>query len=129
MATTNIISRTNIDSGWVLYSLGTNIGAYLIAIKDPKTATDTFDINELKYITMDIGIDSGIKDKPITISRVKLNFNEETSSDADLNKKTAMTKVSQLPTDIYLRITSFADSVKEYKVGSMPVSINIAPFK
>lgn len=78
---------------------------------------------------MDIGIDSGIKDKPITISRVKLNFNEETSSDADLNKKTAMTKVSQLPTDIYLRITSFADSVKEYKVGSMPVSINIAPFK
>lgn len=126
MATVTVIEKTNIDSSWMSYSLGSNNGMYVIAIKGAKATTDVFDVNDLKYITMDVGIDSGIKDKPLTISRLKLNFDEFTSDNVSLNKKTAFIRLNQLPTDIYLRVTSFADSTKEYKTGSMSVSINIA---
>lgn len=126
MATVNVIEKTNIDSSWMSYSLGSNNGMYVIAIKGAKATTDVFDVNDLKYITMDVGIDSGIKDKPLAIARLKLNFDEFTSDDVSLNKKTAFARLNQLPTDIYLRVTSFADSTKEYKTGSMSVSINIA---
>lgn len=126
MATVTVIEKTNIDSSWMSYSLGSNNGMYVIAIKGAKATTDVFDVNDLKYITMDVGIDSGIKDKPLAISRLKLNFDEFTSDDVSLNKKTAFIRLNQLPTDIYLRVTSFADSTKEYKTGSMSISINIA---
>lgn len=78
---------------------------------------------------MEIGIDSGISNKPITIQRVKLDFSEETSSDKELNKITALTKVTQLPNSIYLRVVSF-NSINgdQYTKGSMPVGINITPF-
>lgn len=106
---------------------GTN-GAYLTAIKSTPTANDTIPLKTLKYIILELGIDSGISGKPITVANIKLNFSEQTSTDADLNDKTAMTKIGVYPTPLYYRVLAFADQTKEYTSGKLPVSINTLTF-
>ena len=129
MATiTKIMSNLN-TSEWIkATSVTGNHGAYIIAIKEAKTATDICSIDDLKYVVMEVGIDSGLTDKPLTVTRIKLNFNEETSSDLDLNAKTAFTRISQMPSTLYFKVVSYGDATKEYKEGTMPVSINVLPF-
>ena len=105
-----------------------NNGAFITAIKGTATETDTIPLDTLKYIVLELGIDSGISGKPITIQNVKLNFSEQTSTDAELNNKTAMTRIGAMPTPLYYRVLVFADSTKEYTSGKLPVSINTLAF-
>lgn len=44
-----------------------NNGAFITAIKGTATETDTIPLDTLKYIVLELGIDSGISGKPITI--------------------------------------------------------------
>lgn len=127
--TTKIIESLNTSNGWLQASNITGTwGCYVIGVKGEPITTDTFNINDLKYVVLEIGIDSGISGKPITLTRIKLNFNEETSLDKELNSKTALTKLTQMPSTIYLKPVAFADQTKEYLEGKMNVSINVIPF-
>lgn len=129
MATTQIVTELDTSKGWLEATNVTgNSGCYVIAIKEAKTASDAFDIANLKYIVLEVGIDSGITNNPITLTRLKLNFTDETSSDASLNAKTALGRLTQMPATIYLKPIAFADETKEYTSGKMPVSINVLPF-
>ena len=112
-------SVSNITGTW---------GCYLVGIKGESVETDTIDVKNLSYVVLEIGIDSGISQSPITITRVKLNFNEETSSDPNLNSKTALAKLTQMPSTIHLRPIAFADQNKEYLSGTINVSVNAIPF-
>ena len=103
-------------------------GAYLTAIKGAKTDSDTISLDKLKYVILELGIESGISGKPITVANIKLNFSEQTSTNAELNAKTAMTKIGVYPANLYYRVLAFADESKEYKSGSLPVSINTLAF-
>ena len=121
-----------IDNAAFVWKSATGItgsnGAYLTAIKGTATESDTISLDNLRYVVLELGIDSGISGKPITVANIKLNFNEQTSTDSDLNKKTAMTKIGVYPSNIYYRVLVFADESKEYKEGSLPVSINTLAF-
>lgn len=44
-----------------------NNGSFITAIKGTATETDTIPLDTLKYIVLELGIDSGISGKPITI--------------------------------------------------------------
>lgn len=129
MAATQIMENLNTSIGWLS---ATNVtgdhGCYIIGVKGTSSEDDALDIKDLKYVVLEIGIDSGIENKPITLTRVKLNFSEETSSEKEINEKTALTKISQLPSTIYLKPIAFGDQTKEYLAGKMPVSINVLPF-
>lgn len=129
MAATQIIDKLDTSVGWLS---ATNItgdhGCYVVGIKGTKTTEDIFDIKDLKYIVLEIGIDSGIENSPITLTRLKLNFSDETSSDRELNEKTSLSKLTQLPSTIYIKPVAFGDQSKEYTSGKMPVSINVIPF-
>lgn len=103
-------------------------GAYITALKGTATSNDTISLDKLSYIVLELGIESGVNGKPITVSNVKLNFKELTSTDEELNKKTAMTKIGVYPSPLYYRVLCFADESKEYKSGKLPVSINTLTF-
>ena len=131
MATTatQIITELNTSLGWLeVNNITGTWGCYIVGIKGTKSDNDIFNIDDLKYVVLEVGIDSGIEGSPITLTRIKLNFNEETSSDKNLNKKTALTKLTQMPSTIYLKPIAFADQSKEYLEGKMPISINVIPF-
>lgn len=103
-------------------------GAYLTALKGTETETDTIKLDKLSYVVVELGVESGISGKPITVANIKLNFREQTSTDEELNKKTAMTKIGLYPSPLYYRVLCFADESKEYKSGKLPVSINTLTF-
>lgn len=103
-------------------------GCYLIGVKGEPIDTDKINVNDLKYIVFEVGIDSGIEQSPITLTRIKLNFSEETSTDPILNSKTAIAKLTQMPARVYLKPISFADQTKEYTSGTVNVSVNVIQF-
>lgn len=130
MAITQIIETLDIGKGWLEASnvTGAN-GAFFIAIKGPHSDTSACNIADVKYIVLEIGIPSGIENKPITLQFLKLNFSDITSfDDVDLNNKTACARIGTLPSTIYMRPIAYADASKEYKNGTMPISINVLPF-
>lgn len=126
---TQIISELDTSMGWLEVSNITGTwGCYIIGIKGESVESDVFDVKDLKYIVMEVGIDSGIAGSPITLTRIKLNFAEETSSDPILNSKTALAKLTQMPSKIYMKPIAFANDIKEYMQGKLNVSINVIPF-
>lgn len=128
MSVTKIMSNLN-TTDWIKTtgSMGTH-GAYIIAIKESKTSLDKFDISDLNYFVMEVGIESGITDKPITVTRVKLNFKDDTSSDPVVNSKTACVKLGPMPSTLYFKVVGYGTPTKEYTDGNMPVSVNVLPF-
>ena len=87
------------------------------------------DVKKVRLISLELGIDSGIENKPITIGRVTLNFGEETSSDPEINSRTAFTFLSRVPDVFYIRPISIDDGSKRYTDGSVSIGINVNAFK
>lgn len=115
MAAINIIEKTKIDGWHSLSGVSDNRGVYIIGIKNAPSEGDAFNIDNLKYVSLELGIDSGIDKQPITIQRVNLRFNEYTG-DETINKITALGQTSVLPKQgTYIRVVSFSDGMKEYK--------------
>lgn len=101
-----IINKLKLDGTWTKVNLNDD-GLYLIAIKEKakKLKEKEIESNKVNKIYFEIGIDSGIKDKPITINRISLDFNDETSDNEDINSITAFTRVQGLPKEFYIRPT------------------------
>ena len=125
MAAVSILTESNIDSGWVSSDMGENNGAYLVAIKGTAGKTDPLPIEDLRYMTIEVGIDSGIESHPIPVQRVSFRF-DSNSDDEALNNVATLGQLPKLPkAGTFFRVVAFSDTMKEYKSGKMPVSINI----
>ena len=125
MAAVSILTESNIDSGWVSSDIGENSGAYLIAIKGTAGKTDPLPIEDLRYMTIEVGIDSGIESHPIPVQRVSFRF-DSNSDDEALNNVATLGQLPKLPkAGTFFRVVAFSDTMREYKSGKMPVSINI----
>lgn len=121
----NIISKIKLDKQW--YKVEANKGFYLIGIKETvkKLAENEIKSADVDKITFEIGIDCGIKNKPLTIKYLTLDFKDVTSSE-DINDITAFIYEQYLPTEFYIRPTSFVtfDGTR-YTDKITAVSINI----
>lgn len=104
--TQTIINKLKLDGTWIKVSVNDN-SFYLIAIKEKakKLKEKEIESSKVDKIYFELGIDSGIKDKPIIVNRVVLDFNDETSEDTDINLITAFTRVQGLPKEFYIRPT------------------------
>ena len=104
--TQTIINKLKLDNNWIKINLN-NDKFYLIAIKEKakKLKEKEIESSKVEKIYFELGIDSGIKDKPIIVNRVVLDFNDETSEDTDINLITAFTRVQGLPKEFYIRPT------------------------
>lgn len=130
MAVTNIINTLDTSKGWLqVQNISGEHGAFIIGIKGSKSESDVMPTDKITEVVLELGIPSGIENKPITLQMVKLNFNDITSfDDADLNKTTAFTKVGPLPSTIYMRPVSFSDGYTTYKEGKASIDINVLTF-
>lgn len=68
MGVTQIIETLDISKGWLEASNVTSTnGAFIIAIKGTQSTTDICKLDDVKYVVLEIGIPSGIENKPITL--------------------------------------------------------------
>ena len=91
MAEKKLIEALDISRGWLFVENVNNThGVFFIAIKEAATEASALPIDDLKYVVLELGIPSGIENKPITLQTIKLNFDDITSfDDKVLNSKTA----------------------------------------
>ena len=120
-----ILTRTKIDNIWRKVDLKKCNACYLIAIKEKETKKDTINVESVKKLRFELGIESGIEGKPITIQYINLDFNDITSGNNEINKITAFTRLTGLPNDFYIRLTAIDDGTKEFKTGETAISVNI----
>lgn len=129
MALTNISSVITLGSDWSSVSLGDYNSFYLIGIKESKGADDTIDPKDVKRLSFEVGIESGITNKYLTIGYLTLNFDEITSSDAELNKVTAMARYIGYPSTFYIRPTEIYTDKERFTEGTCTLSVNINTVK
>ena len=126
--TQTIINKLKLDGTWIKVSVNDN-SFYLIAIKEKakKLKEKEIESSKVDKIYFELGIDSGIKDKPIIVNRVVLDFNDETSEDTDINLITAFTRVQGLTKEFYIRPTKIVtyDSVVYSKNIETGISIKV----
>ena len=127
MAAKNIYGNINFNNLWTKVTL-THNDFYLIAIKEEKYETDVIDSQDAKNLTFEIGIDSGIKDNPLTIQYVTIYFEDITSGDNELNKITGFTRLANFPDVFYIRPVSINDGTKNIREGEVSISVNINEF-
>lgn len=127
MAITKIIDNIDLNSTWAKVSLGDLNSFYMIAIKEAKGLQDTVDPADVKAVVLEMGIESGITDKMLSIGRIVLNFDEITSSDVEVNKITAMVKRLHEPSEFYIRpieIITNKETLKKEAKTSIDININ-----
>ena len=121
-----IISRLKLDNQWHKVEAGKSF--YLIGIKETvkKLAKNEITSSDVDKIVFEVGIDCGIKNKPITIKYITLDFKDATSSSQDINDITAFIFEQSLPTEFYIRPVSITkiDGTRLTE-GETAVSINI----
>ena len=127
-----IFKTIDLNGKWTKVSLQKYNDFYLTAIKADKEAkTDTLAKECVQKIRFEVAIESGKKGKPFTINYVTLNFNDISSSDVEVNKVTALTKVMNYPQTFYIRpidMTGERSTVTEGKT-SIAVYLNEAKLK
>lgn len=121
-----IISKIKLDNQW--HKVESTKGFYLIGIKETvkKLAEKEIASKDIDKIVFEIGIDCGIKNKPITIKYLTLDFKDVTSSSQDINDLTAFIYEQSLPTEFYIRPVSLTkyDGTRITE-GSVAISVNI----
>lgn len=121
-----IINKLKLDETWTKVNLNDD-GFYLIAIKEKvkKLKEKEIESNKVNKVYFEIGIDSGIKDKYITVNRVVLDFNDETSDNEDINSITAFTRIQGLPKEFYIRPIKIVDYTSTIYSKDIEAAISI----
>lgn len=125
MSVNTITKRIKLNKDWLSVNLGSFNDFYLIAVKDKKEKKDLLDPKDIIKVRFEIGIDSGIKDRPLTIQFISLDFNETTSSDEITNKMTAFTRIMNYPSQFYIRPISIDTAEKTITSGEVNIAVNI----
>ena len=129
MAVTKIINSLDSTTGWTTTSEFGGKPAFIIAVKGTKTASDSLDIDDITKITLGFGIDSGITNQPVIVGRVVLDFTMFSSDDESTNKRTALSQIGVLPSDIYIKVLGIQTRMAEYTEFDVPIEINILPIE
>ena len=128
MKVKNIYKVVDLNNKLTKVDIGNFKDFYLIGLKKnvKKLKKGMIDANEITKIRFEIGVASGVKKQPLTINYITMNFNDISSSDADMNKITALSKHTNFPSTFYIRpveIWCGNESVKEGK-SKIRVTIN-----
>ena len=130
MALSKIIEKITLGE-WLETDLDNQSYAYLIAVKATQAQEgDIVAPKDVRNIIFELGIESGVTNKPLTIQRVVLNFNDEISPNNELNDIARGAKLTHLPGDkIYIKAISVDNGKEEIKSGTVNISVNINSMK
>lgn len=129
MALQNLTEKIILGSDWIKVDLENLNSFYLIGIKEIKGTEDTIDPKNVKRIGFEVGIESGIAKKYLTISHVNLDFDAITSNDKDLNEKTAMARYLNFPSIFYIRPIEIYTENERFTSGITNIDVNINTLK
>ena len=132
-ATKKILSNIALDGSWVKVNLKKYSDFYLIAVKKNSVnkKKDTLNKDCVKKIRFEAAVESGKKNKYLTIGYLTLNFNDLSSSDAELNNISALTKAMGYPSTFFIRPVDMTGEISVVSEGrcSIEVYINEARLK
>ena len=101
---------------------------YLIGIKNKSHKKDIVDSAKVKKIKFELAVDTGVKNKYITVGYLNLNFDDTSSSDIELNKSTGYVRYINGPSKFFIRANDIIDASNvTYKEGKAAITININP--
>ena len=119
-----IYKSIKLNDSWKKVSLKKHNDFYLVAIKkDMDAKSDTLQKDCVKKIRFEVAVDSGKKGKYLTTNYITLNFNDLSSSDADFNKVTAITKVLNYPSTFYIKAIDMTGETSTATEGKTSIEI------
>ena len=112
---------------WEKVNLGKFKDFYLIGIKGKKKSKkDILDPKDVKKLKFEIAVETGLKDKYITVSYLNLNFDDISSSNVELNKITGYTRHVGGPSKFFIRVIEAIDNTNtSHKEGKINIKLNI----
>ena len=121
-----IFKSIKLNDSWKKITLKKYNDFYLVAIKKEKDSKkDTLQKDCVKKIRFEVAVDSGKKGKYLTTNYITLNFNDLSSSDADFNKVTAITKVLNYPSTFYIKAIDMTGETSTAIDGSTSIEVFI----
>ena len=119
-----IFKSIKLNDSWKKVTLKKYNDFYLVAIKKEKDSKrDTLQKDCVKKIRFEVAVDSGKKGKYLTTNYITLNFNDLSSSDADFNKVTAITKVLNYPSTFYIKAIDMTGETSTATEGKTSIEI------
>lgn len=122
MALTKIITQATLGT-WLQTSINDFNYCYLVAKKETPTKTDTLDVEKVKSMVIELGIDSGVENHPITIKRVTLSFKDALYRDEQLDNRVTYALLNNIPSSFYIKVLSVNDGDKDYFEGKVSISV------
>ena len=118
-----VLKNINLNGEWTKVNLKKYNDFYLIGLKKDNInkKKDTLDKDCVKKIRFEVAIASGKKNKYLTVNYIALNFNDMSSSDAELNNISAVTKATSYPSKFFIRavdMTGETSTVNEGRCSS-----------
>ena len=121
-----IINKLNLDKQWAKIDLGTSNTFYMIAVRKAADKKDTINPVDVDKIYFEVGVDSGVKNKPITVDHICLDFVDQSSDTEDINSITAFINKHNYLRDFYIRPVKMVLKDGKYLVeGKCNITINI----
>ena len=125
-----ILKRLDLNKNWTEIKLKKYNDFYLIGLKKEKVAKkDTLDKDCAKKIRFEVAIDSGKKNKYLTIGYITLDFNRTSSSDDGLNLTSALTKVVNQPSRFFIRPIDITGESEVVTCGRCSIEVYLAELK
>lgn len=121
----NISNSIKVNGVWQKVELKNTNNVYLIVAKNKLNKKDTINCENVKKVRFEVAIDSGIKDKPLTIRYININFDDITSGNNEINKTTGFVKLADIPSKFYIRVSSLDDGFKSIHEGTTNITVNI----
>ena len=127
MKITNVFKKLSLGK-WEKVDLKGINSFYLVGIKNKSHKKDILPSSEVKKIKFELAVDTGVKNKYITVGYLNLNFDDISSSDIELNKVTGYVRYINGPSKFFIRANEIIDSSNtSHKEGKVAITININP--
>lgn len=121
-----IFKSIKLNDSWKKVTLKKYNDFYLVAIKKEKDSKkDTLQKGCVRKIRFEVAVASGKKGKYLTTNYITLNFNDLSSSDADFNKVTAITKVLNYPSTFYIKAIDMTGETSTATEGQTSIEIYV----
>lgn len=98
---------------------------YLIGIRGKKAKKDIIDPDAVKKIKFEIAVETGVKNKFITVAYTTINFEDISSSDVEINKATGYVRQVNMPSKFLIRAIEVIEGTTSHKEGKVAIKINI----
>ena len=123
MALTKILEKVTLNT-WFKTDIKDFNYCYLVAKKEEKQATDVVDSKRVNKVNLVIGIDSGVENHPIIISRVTLTFTDAYYNDPIIDNQVVFAQLTNIPSSFYIKVVSVEDTQMQYSKGNVAISIS-----